>query len=310
MAEVVSSLVQMEGESSHNDPLQLMSLNFGGSVANNVSNTPHDDDKQKMIMEAGSSVNQTDVFALPWMAHSSMPAQIFVDFLAESSAYLPKSPYEDMLEKISLSDSGVHAAAGGVSDFQRDLLYGSSLGKSSGSKSIDFSLDMDPSKHTSWTDTFSGVSFDNTSQVDQKLTLAAPDIPSRPRQSAKRQISLVNERARKIRIAERVTALEELLPQSVEDGQEFVLDDVIDHIKFLQLQIKDLSKSRLGGEAITEPMIFREGYGHYFLHQQMLSEPLEEMIGKLLETNPVAADQLLKDKGLSVMPLSFTKNLF
>lgn len=53
-----------------------------------------------------------------------------------------------------------------------------------------------------------------------------------------------------------------------------------------------------------------QGYGHYFLHQQMLSEPLEEMIGKLLETNPVAADQLLRDKGLSLVPLGWTTKLF
>ncbi|KAM5563779.1 transcription factor bHLH7-like [Rosa sericea] len=301
----------MEGESSHNDPLQLMSLNFGGSVANHISRAPQHDLNQKMIMEAGSSVNQTDALALPWMVQSPMPAQSCVDFLAESSSFLPKSPYEDMLERISLSGSGIHAA-GGVSEFHRDLLYCSSLGKASGSKSIDFSMDMDPWKHhTSWTDNFTGASFDNVSQVDQKLTLAAPGFPSRPRQSATKQKALVTDRqARRIRIAERVTALEELLPQSVEGGQELVLDDVIDHIKFLQLQIKDLSKSRLGGETITEPMIFREGYGHYFLHQQMLSEPLEEMIGKLLETNPAAADQLLKDKGLSMVPLGLTKKLF
>ncbi|KAK9945366.1 hypothetical protein M0R45_010886 [Rubus argutus] len=116
-------------------------------------------------------------------------------------------------------------------------------------------------------------------------------------QSASKQKAQATDRARRVRIAERMTALEKLLPQSVEGGQEFVLDDVIDHIKFLQLQIKDLSKSRLGGGTITEPMIFREGYGHYFLHRQMMSEPLEEMIGKLLETNPVAANQLLKGQG-------------
>lgn len=63
---------------------------------------------------------------------------------------------------------------------------------------------------------------------------------------------------------------------------------------------------------VHQSMIFHvwQGYGHYFLHHQMLSEPLEEMIGKLLETNPVAADQLLKDKGLSMVPLGLTKKLF
>lgn len=145
-AESVFLLVHMEGENSHNDPLQLMSLNCGWSVANDVSHAPEDDLNQNMIMEAGRSVNQTDALALPWMIQSPMPAQSSVDFLAESSTFLPKYPYEDMLERIS-SVGGIHAA-GGMSEFQRDVLYCSSLGKACGSKSTDLSLDMDPWKVT------------------------------------------------------------------------------------------------------------------------------------------------------------------
>lgn len=48
--------------------------------------------------------------------------------------------------------------------------------------------------HASWTDTITGASFDDVSQVDQKLTLAAPGFPSRPRQSAKGQKTLVTDR--------------------------------------------------------------------------------------------------------------------
>lgn len=46
-----------------------------------------------------------------------------------------------------------------------------------------------------------------------------------------------------------------------------------------------------------------QGYGHY-INRQLLNEPLEEMMGKLLEEHPEAAAQLLKKKGLFLMPLS------
>lgn len=45
-AESIFLLVHMEGENSHNDPLQLMSLNCGWSVANDVS---HAATHRKMI---------------------------------------------------------------------------------------------------------------------------------------------------------------------------------------------------------------------------------------------------------------------
>lgn len=51
-----------------------------------------------------------------------------------------------------------------------------------------------------------------------------------------------------------------------------------------------------------------QGYGHY-LSQQMLTEPLEEMVGKLLEENPVAAAQLLESKGLFIMPVDLAGEL-
>ena len=52
-----------------------------------------------------------------------------------------------------------------------------------------------------------------------------------------------------------------------------------------------------------------QGYGHYIPHDQMLKEPLEEMMGKLLEVNPSEATQLLEGRGLYVMPMTLVEGL-
>ena len=51
-----------------------------------------------------------------------------------------------------------------------------------------------------------------------------------------------------------------------------------------------------------------QGYGHY-ISKQILNEPLEEMMGKLLEENPTAAAQLLESKGLFMMPINLVEGL-
>lgn len=103
--------------------------------------------------------------------------------------------------------------------------------------------------------------------------------------------------------------------------------------------MQDLSQSRLGGESTSEPFILLEvltiqpylngmrekyphfvierftecmdvmwqGYGHYVLQDQMLNEPLEEIMGKLLEVNPSEATQLLENRGLYVMPMTLVE---
>ncbi|KAL6993926.1 hypothetical protein U1Q18_012035 [Sarracenia purpurea var. burkii] len=41
----------------------------------------------------------------------------------------------------------------------------------------------------------------------------------------------------------------------------------------------------------------------------MLNEPLEEIMGKLLEVNPSAATQLLESRGLAIMPMDLVDPL-
>ncbi|KAM7521572.1 hypothetical protein LguiA_011474 [Lonicera macranthoides] len=94
---------------------------------------------------------------------------------------------------------------------------------------------------------------------------------------------------RRLRITKRMDALQELLPSTKQGGKASRLNDIIEHIKYLQLQVK--------------------GYGHYLFCEEMQKEPLEEMMGKLMEVNPTAAAQLLGSRGLFVMPMALAEGL-
>ncbi|KAJ0242071.1 hypothetical protein HA466_0213930 [Hirschfeldia incana] len=119
-----------------------------------------------------------------------------------------------------------------------------------------------------------------------------------------------SERERKQRIDDNIKALAKLLPHEVnEDSSEGILNEIVDHVKLLQLQMKELSLNRLGGEPITHPMTFIEGFGHYIHHEEMMTKPLEEMMEDLLANDPEAAARLLESKGLYLVPLSSVQNL-
>ncbi|KAL5658231.1 hypothetical protein ACJX0J_031394, partial [Zea mays] len=59
----------------------------------------------------------------------------------------------------------------------------------------------------------------------------------------------IAERLRRERIAERMKALQELVSNANKTDKASMLDEIIDYVKFLQLQVKVLSMSRLGGAA-------------------------------------------------------------
>ncbi|PKA65491.1 Transcription factor bHLH66 [Apostasia shenzhenica] len=65
----------------------------------------------------------------------------------------------------------------------------------------------------------------------------------------------IAERLRRERIAERMKALQELVPNANKTDKASMLDEIIDYVKFLQLQVKVLSMSRLGGTAAVGPLV-------------------------------------------------------
>ncbi|EXB39350.1 hypothetical protein L484_025045 [Morus notabilis] len=327
----------MEGQSSsHNNPMQVMPFNVG----NDVSHVGEDVQSQRILMASGRNWGHNDISVnVPWWINQPQEASHnYVKFLAESSAFLQmnnnNNPSEDMmmLESLSLPVSGTYAVSG-VSDFQIDMSY-NHLGQacdSTRSTEIDAwqsrllmphnentdikftsaQHQIHAQDHAYWTQISNGDSYNNVSRADIPRTarVASPKSLSQPHSCASKPKTNTTDRQRRMRISDRLSSLQELLPSSVEGCQLSILDDVIDHVKSLQLQIKDICRSRLEGESETEAIIFREGFGHYLGEQQMSNEPLEEMIGKLLELNPLDAIQLLEMKGLLLMPIEFTKGL-
>ncbi|KAL5701716.1 hypothetical protein ACHQM5_027026 [Ranunculus cassubicifolius] len=152
------------------------------------------------------------------------------------------------------------------------------------------------------------LTFATSTKVDWELPEVTFDV--RSSNSRKRAASTAQaDRLRKARITEKLQSLQELLPNSGKGNKEVVLDDVIDYVKYLRLQLKALSQSRLGGEATSDPFIYLEGFGHFLVDQPTLNEPLEDTVGQMVEMDMPAVTKLLETKGLYVMPMSLADGL-
>ncbi|KAJ0090284.1 hypothetical protein Patl1_13688 [Pistacia atlantica] len=127
----------------------------------------------------------------------------------------------------------------------------------------------------------------------------------------------IAERLRREKIAERMKNLQELVPNSNKTDKASMLDEIIDYVKFLQLQVKVLSVSRLGAAGAVLPLITDgQAEGSTGLS---VSPPagkgvdismnpdqvaFEEEVVKLMETNVTMAMQYLQTKGLCLMPIA------
>ncbi|XP_077217360.1 LJRHL1-like 3 isoform X2 [Tasmannia lanceolata] len=127
----------------------------------------------------------------------------------------------------------------------------------------------------------------------------------------------IAERTRRERIAERIRALQELLPNLNKSDMPSMVDNIINYVKFLQLQVKVLSMSRLGAVAPLLSDISYEGGGDCIQRsgtgwntngaQTALNESLtvtEQKVAILLEEDMGSAMHYLQGKGLCLMPIS------
>ncbi|XP_061990445.1 bHLH transcription factor RHL1-like [Rosa rugosa] len=133
----------------------------------------------------------------------------------------------------------------------------------------------------------------------------------------------IAERLRRERIAERMKALQELVPNANKTDKASMLDEIIDYVKFLQLQVKVLSMSRLGGAGAVAPLVTEssEGGGDCIQtsanggtrggrsgNQTASSNDsmtvTEHQVAKLMEEDMGSAMQYLQGKGLCLMPIS------
>ncbi|OMO90904.1 hypothetical protein COLO4_18786 [Corchorus olitorius] len=156
-------------------------------------------------------------------------------------------------------------------------------------------------------------------------TPAQPKQRVRARRGQATDPHSIAERLRRERIAERMKALQELVPNANKTDKASMLDEIIDYVKFLQLQVKVLSMSRLGGAAAVAPLVAdmpSEGGGDCIQtsangggslqrnsngNQTSTNDTLtvtEHQVAKLMEEDMGSAMQYLQGKGLCLMPIS------
>ncbi|KAF0912757.1 hypothetical protein E2562_018995 [Oryza meyeriana var. granulata] len=97
-------------------------------------------------------------------------------------------------------------------------------------------------------------------QSKQGGATAGPQPPApRPKVRARRGQATdphsIAERLRRERIAERMRALQELVPNTNKTDRAAMLDEILDYVKFLRLQVKVLSMSRLGGAGAVAQLV-------------------------------------------------------
>ncbi|XP_077238082.1 LJRHL1-like 1 isoform X2 [Tasmannia lanceolata] len=161
--------------------------------------------------------------------------------------------------------------------------------------------------------------------VPVSVSTGGGTAPARQRVRARRGQATdphsIAERLRRERIAERMKALQELVPNANKTDKASMLDEIIDYVKFLQLQVKVLSMSRLGGAAAVAPLVAdisseggggdciqASGMGRISNGTQTASNDsltvTEQQVAKLMEEDMGSAMQYLQGKGLCLMPIS------
>ncbi|KAL3647801.1 Transcription factor une12 [Castilleja foliolosa] len=155
---------------------------------------------------------------------------------------------------------------------------------------------------------------------------SAPHPPAaRPRVRARRGQATdphsIAERLRRERIAERIRALQDLVPSVNKTDRAAMLDEIVDYVKFLRLQVKVLSMSRLGGAGAVAPLVtdipipsLEEEGGRSGQAQpaweKWSNDGTERQVAKLMEENVGSAMQFLQSKALCIMPISLASAIY
>ncbi|KAK8502378.1 hypothetical protein V6N13_090649 [Hibiscus sabdariffa] len=163
------------------------------------------------------------------------------------------------------------------------------------------------------------------SQLSSSPVATAPHPPAiRPRVRARRGQATdphsIAERLRRERIAERMKALQELVPSCNKTDRAAMLDEIVDYVKFLRLQVKVLSMSRLGAAgAVAQlvadvPLLSIEGDGagggSQPAWEKWSNDGTEQQVAKLMEEDIGAAMQFLQSKALCIVPISLASVIF
>ncbi|KAL1561795.1 transcription factor UNE12-like isoform X2 [Salvia divinorum] len=141
--------------------------------------------------------------------------------------------------------------------------------------------------------------------------VSAP-LSIRPRVRARRGQATdphsIAERLRRERISERIKALQEIVPSCTKTDRAAMLDEILDYVKFLRLQVKVLSMSRVG-VAGAAAQINAEPNNPVW-EKKWASEETECEVAKLMEDDVGAAMQFLQSKSLCIMPISLASLIY
>ncbi|XP_055813626.1 transcription factor UNE12-like [Solanum dulcamara] len=157
-------------------------------------------------------------------------------------------------------------------------------------------------------------------------TVTVPHPPSiRPRVRARRGQATdphsIAERLRRERISERIKALQELVPSCNKTDRAAMLDEILDYVKFLRLQVKVLSMSRLGGASAVAQLVADvplqsvegdsgESRSNQHIWDKWSNADTELEVAKLMEEDVGAAMQYLQSKSLCIMPISLAALIY
>ncbi|KAL0321818.1 UNVERIFIED_CONTAM: Transcription factor UNE12 [Sesamum calycinum] len=162
-------------------------------------------------------------------------------------------------------------------------------------------------------------------QPTPSTAVTLPQPPGiRPRVRARRGQATdphsIAERLRRERISERIKALQELVPSCNKTDRAAMLDEILDYVKFLRLQVKVLSMSRLGGAGAVAQLVadiplqaVEDETGEISNHavwEKWSNEETEREVAKLMEEDVGAAMQYLQSKSLCIMPISLASLIY
>ncbi|KAL6516128.1 Transcription factor une12 [Orobanche gracilis] len=183
---------------------------------------------------------------------------------------------------------------------------------------------------------FHGQPMTNTVPVALHPPVVRPRVRARRGQAT--DPHSIAERLRRERIAERIRALQDLVPTvskycyqeySAHTRMDYVtqtdraamLDEIVDYVKFLPLQVKVLSMSRLGGAGAVAPLVTDipipsleeegiDGGRPQPAWEKWSNDGTERQVANLMEENIGAAMQFLQSKGLCIMPISLASVIY
>lgn len=147
---------------------------------------------------------------------------------------------------------------------------------------------------------------------------AAPKPRARARRGQATDPHSIAERLRREKISDRMKNLQELVPNSNKTDKASMLEEIIEYIKFLQLQTKVLSMSRLGATEAVVPLLMEsqdESSGLLLGSPRSRSQSdednaaFEQEVAQLMENNMTMAMQYLQSKGLCLMPIGLASAL-